>query len=72
MTLPAESYHETIVEIDGERYELFNLPFEYELTCTRVGGWQLWKSKELIGGEFGSGEAFKIYFGDTLVFEAVN
>lgn len=38
------SYHDVEVEFEGQpRIAIFNAPFNWELTCTRTAGWQLWK-----------------------------
>jgi hypothetical protein len=34
------------------RTSLFNLPFDIEVSCTRAGGWEVWRSKQCIGGEY--------------------
>ena len=46
MTEPTESapsYHDVYVTTAKiKRTRLFDLPYGYELTCTRTGGWRLW------------------------------
>lgn len=37
------------------RTSIANLPFGYEVTCNRVGGWCLWVNNQLVAGEFGKG-----------------
>ena len=34
------------------RTSIFNLPFDLKLTCTRVGGWELWLDEDRVAGEF--------------------
>jgi hypothetical protein len=47
------SYHDLYIETkELKRTSIFNLPFAVLVTCTRVGGWQVWNRKELIAGEF--------------------
>jgi len=64
------SYHDVEVEFNGIREKIFNLPFNLMLTCTRVGGWELWESTvdtvslkldyKLIAGEYNE-TPLKIY-----------
>lgn len=38
------SYHDLhITTAQIPRTSLFDLPYALEVTCTRVGGWQLWR-----------------------------
>ena len=63
------SYHNITVIVDGEEYKI-DTNYCYLLTCTKVGGWQLfnrWDGTEfLIGGEFDS-EEFIIKCGEVIV-----
>src|SRR5205085_10814263 len=44
------SYHDLFITTDTlSRTAISNLPFDYEVSCNRVGGWCLWRT--------GSGEA---------------
>ena len=59
-----KSYHDVVIIIDGKRYDLFNLPYGYQITCTRVGGWELWYKEfdmeyKQVGGEYDS-KSFQI------------
>lgn len=50
------SYHDVYVTTANiERTRLFDLPYEYEITCTRVGGWRLWHGRTLVAGEYDKG-----------------
>lgn len=49
------SYHDLyITTAELPRQSIFNLAYGYEVTCTRVGGWKLWKDggKTLVAGEY--------------------
>ena len=52
------SYHDLHIETAKiPRTSIFNLPFGYMLTCTRVGGWELWLHpdigrEKLVAGEY--------------------
>ncbi len=48
------SYHDVRVTVDGVEYRIAN-DYTLELTCTRVGGWRLWRRNEMIGGEYEGG-----------------
>jgi hypothetical protein len=48
------SYHDLYVETkDIPRTRLFDMPFAYSVTCTRVGGWALFYNDLCIAGEYG-------------------
>ena len=50
------SYHDLHVTTDSiARTPIFNLPFGYEVSCNRVGGWCLWFNGQQIAGEYGQG-----------------
>lgn len=50
------SYHDLhITTAKIPRTSIFNLPYGYEVTCTRVGGWRLWRDGDLIAGEYDRG-----------------
>ena len=49
------TYHDLhITTADIPRTSIFDLPYGYELTCTRLGGWRLWKNNgtKLVAGEY--------------------
>lgn len=55
------SYHDLFITTNGiKRTSIFNLPFNLQVLCTRVSGWQVWNTHgtletekwELLGGEF--------------------
>jgi hypothetical protein len=57
--MTAPSYHDLyITTADLPRTSIFNLPFNVQVHCTRVGGWQVWHRPgdqgELVqlGGEY--------------------
>ena len=56
------SYHDVVIFVNGKCHRIKD-NYAYELTCTRVGGWQLWRTwegkSELVGGEYDN-EDFRI------------
>lgn len=55
------SYHDVVVYAQGKdgmvrAYRLFDACYDLRLTCTRAGGWELWRMlrphEQLLGGEF--------------------
>ena len=39
------SHHDLYITTEHlPRQSIFNLSYGYEVTCTRVGGWKLWKT----------------------------
>jgi hypothetical protein len=55
VTIP--TYHDLhITTATIPRTSIFNLPFGVIVTCTRVGGWEVWNRwdgiEELLGGEY--------------------
>lgn len=54
------SYHDLHITTDAiPRTSIFNLPYSIEVTCNRVGGWEVWDSSSgnrktwrLLGGEY--------------------
>ena len=56
----APSYHDVVVYANGEKY-FIGRDYGLLLTCSRAGGWELWKNwggKQLpLGGEY-SGKDF--------------
>lgn len=64
-----KSYYDVTVIVDGKEYKI-STNYHFLLTCTKVGGWQLFKrwdgTEVLIGGEFESKE-FIIKSGDIIV-----
>jgi hypothetical protein len=59
----APSYHDLHVTTRYiERTSIFDMPYGYEITCTRVGGWKLWfnhiapaRASVIVGGEYDGG-----------------
>lgn len=51
------SYHDVIVYVNGEAYRIAG-NYAFELTCTKVAGWRLWRTWDgastLLGGEYDS------------------
>lgn len=60
------SYHDVEVEFGEVREKVFNLPFNIKLTCTRVGGWELWDQDKLLAGEYGE-VPLKVYVAGNLI-----
>ena len=52
-----KTYHDVIVYIQEKAYRIAD-DYTYQLTCSKIGGWQLWQlrdnKEELIGGEYDS------------------
>jgi hypothetical protein len=49
----APSYHDLHITTEHvPRTSIFDLPYGYEVSCTRVGGWGLWFNGEQVGGEY--------------------
>lgn len=53
------SYHDLFIQTpDIERTSIFDLPYNVEVHCTRVTGWQVWETSgglqnaRLLAGEF--------------------
>lgn len=47
------TYHDLyITTAEMVRTSIFDLPFDMMVTCTRVGGWELWQDRVLIAGEY--------------------
>jgi hypothetical protein len=52
----APSYHDLCVTTAAiDRTSIFDLPYGYEVTCDRVGGWCLWLNKQKVAGEYDDG-----------------
>lgn len=50
------SYHDLhVTTAKIPRTSIFNLPYGYEVSCNRVGGWCLWFKDQQVGGEYGGG-----------------
>jgi hypothetical protein len=65
----AASYHDlNITTKDIKRTSIFNLPFNIQVLCTRVGGWEVWntynssdlKKWTLLGGEYDDNKPLKL------------
>lgn len=53
MSSPSPNYHHLFVTTRSiERTRFSELSFRYKVTCTRVGGWELWEGDKLVAGEF--------------------
>lgn len=47
------SYHDVHITTEEiARTSIFDLPYGYELACTRVTGWQLTLGDQIIAGEY--------------------
>jgi len=63
MTWRPPSYHDLhITTRDIPRTSIFNLPYAYQVLCTRSAGWELW-----LGVEPGMREAEKLVAGEYCV-----
>lgn len=61
------SYHDLHVTAVGiDRTRLFDLPYGLQVTCSRVAGWELWrtatdlKNWQFLGGEYASPEQWLV------------
>jgi hypothetical protein len=56
-SVTSPSYHDVHVTTEVlKRTSIFNLPYGYELTCNRVGGWTLWgPDRAQVASEYGVG-----------------
>jgi hypothetical protein len=63
------SYHDLhITTVDIDRTSIFNLPFNVQVICTRVGGWEAWNTHgstdlgkwTLLGGEYNEEKPLKL------------
>lgn len=75
--LPIFDSLDVSVEVMGEAHPLLDMPSSYLLTCSATEGWKLIdrESDEVLSSEknsFMDGKKvpFRIWFGDTLVFES--
>jgi hypothetical protein len=67
------TYHELyITTADIPRASIFDLPYGYEVTCTRVGGWQLLKDSgsTLIAGEY-SAHGLRLDLGGHVICDSL-
>ena len=50
------SYHDLhITTNEIPRTSIFDLPYGYEVSTNRVGGWSVWFNDSQVGGEYGKG-----------------
>lgn len=50
------SYHDLHITTAGiERTRISDLPYGYEVSCNRVGGWCLWLNDQPVASEYGAG-----------------
>lgn len=64
------TYHDLhITTADLPRTSIFNLPYDVEVTCTRIGGWQVWRrfpetdiaaQPALVAGEYAGPESWLV------------
>ena len=63
------SYHDlSITTNDIKRASIFDLPFNVQVLCTRVGGWEVWNTHNstdlkmwtLLGGEYDEDKPLKL------------
>jgi hypothetical protein len=60
------TYHDIELEFGSVKQKIFDLPHNLKLTCTRVGGWELWQQDRVIAGEYND-IALKIYVAGILI-----
>lgn len=72
--IPAPSYHHLhVMTAEIPRTSIFNLPYGYEVSCSRVTGWQLWRTAmnvtdgQLIAGEYAGRDKWLILDVDGIV-----
>ncbi|MEL4887937.1 hypothetical protein N6P31_12780 [Pectobacterium betavasculorum] len=82
---PINSYHDVSVEVNGERHLLSNLPYGYQISCSREDGWQLRllinelltvEDDLLSGNDIYDDQTdelvpFRMWFGETLVVDTL-
>lgn len=70
------SYHDLhITTGDIKRTSIFNLPFNVQVVCTRVGGWEVWNTHgstdlnmwTLLGGEYDFENPLKLDIDGTVI-----
>ncbi len=72
------SYHDLEIETAHmSRTSIFDLPYGLEVTCTKVGGWQLWNTNfkptaELLAGEYDENWLRLFVGGATIVDSSEN
>lgn len=65
------SYHDLhITTAEIPRASIFNLPYGYEATCNRVGGWCLWRDKRLVAGEYGD-DGLRLDVGGSIIVDSL-
>lgn len=62
---PTFSYRDVVIQVGTSFYQL-NVDYDIMLTCSRTGGWELWRVDKLLGGEFSS-EIFRILVGSHII-----
>ncbi len=72
-TILSPTYHDVSIQIDDHTYRIMD-DDSLELTCTRAGGWILWRKGECghvikLGSESSKNTFFKISVGETVVCE---
>lgn len=75
----APSYHDLFITTAAiSRKSIFNLPFSVRVTCTRVGGWEVWFDRgggvepTLIAGEYHGGGLILDVAGHVIVDSLTN
>jgi len=67
------SYHDLhITTADISRRSIFDMPYGYEVTCTRVGGWKLWRGKEFVAGEYGGMDGLRLDVDGHVIVDSLN
>lgn len=75
------SYHDLHITLPGmKRTPIFNLPFSVQVTCTRVGGWEVWntygspdpKHWELLGSEYGGEKSLRLDVNGKVIVDSIN
>jgi hypothetical protein len=66
---PKVSYSDVVVYVGTSIYKL-SVDYDIMLTCSRTGGWELWRGDQLLGGEFSS-QTFRIIVGTNVICDNV-
>lgn len=74
-TRKSPSYHDLyITTATLQRTSIFNLSYGLQVTCTRVGGWQLWNiwggKEELLAGEY-DGNGLRLDVGGHVIVDSM-
>jgi hypothetical protein len=73
------SYHDLYITTkEIKRTSIFNLPFNIQVICTRVGGWEVWNTHastdlnmwELLGGEYENKKPLRLDVKEEIIVDS--